>query len=216
MNVGMFGRNRVVRLPEDTQPPSNMPFQSTPLAGLTLFDPIVIGDERGYFYESYNERDFKAAGISARFVQDNQAFSSRGVCRGLHYQLAPYTQAKLVRVIEGSVLDVVVDLRLDSMTYGQSYSCVLSGENQRQLFVPKGFAHGYVVLSQTAVFFYKCDDYYKRSHEAGIHPLSPSLEIDWECDLSEAILAERDLNWPFFGEHLDPSSGMKVSRHSGR
>lgn len=192
-----------------------MPFEHTHLPGLTLFDPAVIGDDRGYFYESYNERDFHAAGgISARFVQDNQAFSAYGVCRGLHYQLAPYTQAKLVRVIQGTVLDVVVDLRWDSPTYGQSFSCLLSGENHRQLFVPKGFAHGYVVLSPHAVFFYKCDEYYQRSHEAGIHPLSPGLAIDWQFDLTKALLAERDLQWPAFGEHLDPVSGMPV--RSGR
>lgn len=180
-----------------------MPFTKTEIPDLLIFDPRVFEDERGYFYESYNANVFKEQGIDCRFVQDNQAYSGRGVLRGLHYQKAPYTQAKLVRVLEGEVLDVAVDVRRDSPTYGQSFSCILSGENKRQLFVPRGFAHGYVVLSQTAVFFYKCDNFYSKEHEAGIRPDCPNLSIDWSYDLSEAVIADRDRAFPVFGEHED-------------
>ena len=179
-----------------------MPFLETGISGLLLFEPKVFGDERGYFYEAYNAKTFKdEAGIAVEFVQDNQAFSTYGVLRGLHYQLDEFAQAKLVRVLQGEVLDVVVDIREDSPTYGQTYSCILSEENRRQLFVPRGFAHGYVVLSQTAMFFYKCDNYFTRSHEAGIRPDCPYLNIDWQIDWSKAVLADRDKNWPEFGQH---------------
>jgi dTDP-4-dehydrorhamnose 3,5-epimerase len=139
-----------------------MPFIKTDFPGLIVFEPKVFGDHRGYFYESYNAKSFKEGGINADFVQDNQARSTYGVLRGLHYQLGEHAQAKLVRVIEGTVLDVVVDLREGSPTYGKSYGIELSAENKRQLFVPRGFAHGYVVLSETAEFFYKCDNFYNK------------------------------------------------------
>jgi dTDP-4-dehydrorhamnose 3,5-epimerase len=179
-----------------------MPFIETGIDGLLLFEPKVFGDERGYFYEAYNARTFREeAGITADFVQDNQAFSTYGVLRGLHYQLDEFAQAKLVRVLQGEVLDVVVDIRADSPSFGQTYSCVLSEKNLRQLFVPRGFAHGYVVLSQSAMFFYKCDNYFTRSHEAGIRPDCPHLNIDWQIPWKDAILADRDKNWPVFGQH---------------
>jgi dTDP-4-dehydrorhamnose 3,5-epimerase len=179
-----------------------MLFHKTAIPGLMIFEPSVFGDHRGYFFESYNERTFREeGGVEAKFVQDNQAFSSFGVLRGLHFQVGEYAQAKLVRVLQGEVLDVVVDIRENSRTYGQSFSCVLSDENKRQLFVPRGFAHGYVVLSETAVFFYKCDNFYSKAHEGGIRPDCPVLNIDWHINLSKAIIAERDRSFPSFGEH---------------
>ena len=186
-----------------------MPFVETKIPDLFFYEPKVFGDERGYFFESYNKNIFKEAGIEARFVQDNQAFSGRGVLRGLHYQIGPYTQAKLVRVLKGEVLDVVVDIREDSPTYGQSFSCILSEENKRQMFVPRGFAHGYVVLSEEAEFFYKCDNYYSKAHEGGIRPDCPILKIDWQFDLSKAIIAERDKSFPSIGDHLAWNEELK-------
>ena len=178
-----------------------MPFNDTPIPGLKLFDPKVWEDERGYFYESYNQRTFAEAGIDAHFVQDNQARSVRGVLRGLHYQIAPFEQAKLVRVLEGEVLDVAVDLRPGSPTYGQSYEVVLSADNKRQLFVPRGFAHGYVVLSVTAEFFYKCDNFYSKAHEGGVRFDDPRLQIDWKLRPEELILSDKDRELPAFGAH---------------
>ncbi|AEE49190.1 dTDP-4-dehydrorhamnose 3,5-epimerase [Haliscomenobacter hydrossis] len=178
-----------------------MPFIPTPIPDLLVFEPTVWADERGYFFEAFNAHTFKAAGIDVQFVQDNQARSTFGVLRGLHYQLAPYAQGKLVRVLEGEVLDVVVDIRPESPAYGQSYSIRLSAANKKQLYVPRGFAHGYLVLSPTAEFFYKCDNYYAKAHEGGIHYNDPQLNIDWEIDLSQVILSEKDQVLPNFGEH---------------
>jgi dTDP-4-dehydrorhamnose 3,5-epimerase len=178
-----------------------VPFIKTPIPDLLIFEPKIIEDERGYFFESYNQQVFEEAGIQARFVQDNQSRSTYGVLRGLHYQLSPFAQAKLVRVIEGEVLDVVVDIRTDSPTYGQWYSVVLSADNKRQLFVPRGFAHGYVVLSPTAEFFYKCDNFYAKAHEGSIRYDDPTLNIDWQIDLGKAILSEKDKYHPAFGNH---------------
>lgn len=178
-----------------------MPFIDTEIEGLKVFEPKVWGDERGYFYESYNYNTFKAAGIDAQFVQDNQARSVFGVLRGLHYQVPPFAQAKLVRVIEGEVLDVVVDIREDSPTYGKTFSVLLSAENKKQLFVPRGFAHGYVVLSETAEFFYKCDNFYSKESEGSILYKDPTLNIDWKIDLDKAILSEKDNYNSLFGEH---------------
>lgn len=179
-----------------------MAFTETGIEGLKIFDPKVWGDARGYFFESYNENFFKDNGIDAVFVQDNQSRSGRGVLRGLHYQLPPYTQAKLVRCIFGKVLDIVVDIREDSATYGKSYSVVLSAQNKRQLFVPRGFAHGFVVLSKEAEFFYKCDSMYSKSHEAGIAYNDPQLKIDWQIPFPEMILSEKDKFNPAFGQHV--------------
>lgn len=173
-----------------------MPFEPTPIEGLQVFTPRVFGDERGYFLESYNENTFRAAGIDARFVQDNQARSSRGVLRGLHYQTGADAQAKLVRVIEGEVFDVAVDLRLNSPTLGQWFGTVLSGEKHNQLYIPKGFAHGYLVLSESALFAYKCDNFYQPNAEGGLRYDDPAIRIDWpELDV-DFLVAERDLAWP--------------------
>lgn len=178
-----------------------MPFLETGIPDLKVFEPKIWPDERGYFYEAYNANTFREAGIYADFVQDNQARSTFGVLRGLHYQVEPFAQAKLVRVIEGEVLDVAVDIREDSPTYGQWYSVRLSAANKRQLFVPRGFAHGYVVLSETAEFFYKCDNFYSKAHEGGIRWDDPTLNIDWEIELNKVILSEKDQVLPVFGEH---------------
>jgi dTDP-4-dehydrorhamnose 3,5-epimerase len=174
-----------------------MPFTETPIPGLVIFEPQVWQDNRGYFFESYNQQTFMEAGINTVFVQDNQARSTFGVLRGLHYQLPPFAQAKLVRVTEGVVYDVAVDLRADSPNYGQWFGLELSADNKRQLFIPAGFAHGYVVLSETAEFCYKCDNFYSRNHEAGIRFDDPQLDIDWQIDLQQAVLSEKDLRLPF-------------------
>lgn len=175
-----------------------MPFFPTPIEGCIIFEPQVWEDHRGYFFESYNRRTFEAAGISADFVQDNQARSTYGVLRGLHFQKPPFEQAKLVRVTEGAVFDVAVDLRPDSPTRGRWYGIELSAENKRQLFVPRGFAHGYVVLSPVAEFCYKCDNFYAKDHDAGIRFDDPTLQIEWPIDLQDAVLSEKDLSLPFY------------------
>lgn len=180
-------------------------FLETGIPDLKVFEPKVWHDERGYFYEAYNANIFKEAGIDAQFVQDNQARSTFGVLRGLHYQVEPFAQAKLVRVIEGEVLDVVVDIREDSPTYGRWYGVRLSAANKRQLFVPRGFAHGYVVLSERAEFFYKCDNFYSKAHEGGIRWDDPALNIDWEIDIMDVILSEKDKILPEFGNHKKQS-----------
>ena len=178
-----------------------MPFQQTSIPDLLIFEPQVWADERGYFYESYNRATWESAGVRADFVQDNQARSTFGVLRGLHYQVGEAAQAKLVRVVEGEVLDVAVDLREKSPTFGEWFSIRLSAENKRQLFVPRGFAHGYVVLSPTAEFAYKCDNFYSKKDEGGVAFNCPNLKIDWQIDLNEAILSEKDAVLPHFGKH---------------
>ena len=178
-----------------------MPFISTDFPDLIVYEPVIHEDDRGYFYESYNQKTFELGGISTQFVQDNQARSTYGVLRGLHYQVGPFAQAKLVRVIQGEVLDVVVDLRPHSPTYGKSYSIRLSAKNKRQFFVPRGFAHGYLVLSETAEFFYKCDNFYSREHEGGLLFNDPQLGIDLEIDPGKIILSEKDKKLPIFGQH---------------
>lgn len=178
-----------------------MPFLPTGIPDLVLFEPKVWEDDRGYFFEAYNAQTFAEAGITEAFVQDNQARSTLGVLRGLHYQVAPFAQAKLVRVLEGEVLDVAVDLRPDSPTYGKHFSVLLSAKNKKQLYVPRGFAHGYVVLSETAEFFYKCDNFYSKAHEGGVIFNDPQLGIDWQIGEAEAILSEKDRVLPNFGAH---------------
>ena len=153
--------------------------KKTGIEGLLLIEPKVFGDDRGYFFESFNEGAFKKYGLEFLWVQDNESFSSRGVLRGMHYQTGRSAQAKLVRVIHGEVLDVVVDLRKDSPSFGQHFSEVLSGENKKQILIPRGFAHGFIVLSDEAIFAYKCDNFYDPDSEASIHPLDPKLKIDW-------------------------------------
>jgi dTDP-4-dehydrorhamnose 3,5-epimerase len=180
---------------------AKMPFIQTEIPGLLIFEPQVWPDERGYFYESYNRSTWEAAGLDVDFVQDNQARSTRGVLRGLHYQVEDMAQAKLVRVVEGEVLDVVVDLRVKSPTYGRWLGVLLSAENKRQLFVPRGFAHGYLVLSDTAEFVYKCDNYYSKAHEGGLRFDDPTLQIDWGIPHDQLIVSEKDQALPFFGQH---------------
>lgn len=174
-----------------------MPFIATDFPDLFIFEPQVWHDERGYFFEAFNEKSAQEAGITRPFVQDNQAFSTYGVLRGLHFQKEDYAQAKLVRVFSGEVLDVVVDIRPDSPRYLQWYSIRLSAENKRQLYVPRGFAHGYVVLSPTAEFFYKCDNFYSKSHEGGLRYDDPKLDINWEIPAEDVMIAEKDLVWEF-------------------
>lgn len=171
-----------------------MPFVKTELPDLLVFDPVVYGDDRGYFFESYNERTFRQANIDIRFVQDNQARSVYGVVRGLHFQNNPYAQTKLIRVLEGLILDVVVDLRKNSPAYGKTFSIELSAENKKQLLVPKGFAHGYSVLSKTAEVFYKCDEFYNKDCEGGLAYNDEALNIDWKLPASDMILSSKDLS----------------------
>lgn len=170
-----------------------MNFIATKLEGCFIVEPKIIVDERGYFMESFNENTFQE-GINQKvhFVQDNQSFSSRGVLRGLHYQTGEHAQAKLVRVLKGEVLDVAVDIRPNSPTFGQYEAILLSGENQKQFFVPRGFAHGFLVLSDTAVFFYKCDNFYNKELEGGIIFNDETIDIDWKFPLSELIISEKD------------------------
>jgi len=177
-----------------------MPFIKTDFPGLLIFEPKVFEDHRGYFYESYNEKICHEAGIDIRFVQDNQAKSSYGVVRGLHYQLDPFAQTKFIRVLAGAILDVVVDIREGSPTYGKSFSIELSAENKLQLLVPKGFAHGYSVISPTAEVFYKCDEFYHKEAEAGIKFDDPSLNIDWRIEPSKQLISEKDTYHPVFAE----------------
>lgn len=162
------------------------------LDGLKLIEPRVFGDERGYFFESYNRAAYRQAGIDAEFVQDNQSCSSHGVIRGLHFQLPPYTQAKLMRVLSGKIYDVVVDIRAGSPTFGRSLGVELDGESHRVLYVPRGFAHGFSVLSELAVIFYKCDNVYCPESERCIRPDDPALGIDWRIDIRQAVLSAKD------------------------
>ena len=168
----------------------------TPIEGLLIIEPRVFGDERGYFFESYSERDFTEAVGPVKFVQDNESKSRYGVLRGLHYQKEPYAQAKLVRVVSGAVLDVAVDIRPGSPTFGQHYAVELTGENHRQFFIPKGFAHGFVVLSPEVVFQYKCDEFYHPEAEGGIAWNDPALAIDWRLPAADLILSPKDQNHP--------------------
>jgi len=172
----------------------------TPIPGLLIIEPQVFADQRGYFLESYNQQKLHDAGISTIFVQDNESKSGRGVIRGLHYQLAPYSQTKLVRVIQGSVYDVAVDCRKGSPTFGQSYGLELSEENKLQFFIPKGFAHGFSVLSETAVFSYKCDALYNPAVERGIRYNDPVLKINWKIDSSQANVSGKDTILPLFAD----------------
>lgn len=175
-----------------------MPFVETGFKGLMVFEPRVFADSRGYFFESFNKQTFKDAGIDVEFVQDNESKSQRGVLRGLHYQLNPMAQSKLVRVVEGEVLDVVVDIRKGSPTFGKHYDIVLTAENKKQLFIPRGFAHGFSVLSPTCIFQYKCDNYYSKESEGGISYNDPALGINWGFDLKEAIVSDKDKTLPLF------------------
>ena len=173
---------------------------STPIAGVYIVEPRVFEDARGYFFESYNKAKFEAAGLHYDFIQDNQSKSSYGTVRGLHFQKGEHAQAKLVRVLEGSVLDVAVDLRKGSPTYGKHVAVELSAENNRQLLIPRGFAHGFSVLSETAVFAYKCDNLYCQEAEGGIRFDDPALGIDWRVEKGKELLSDKDKDLPFFTE----------------
>ena len=175
----------------------------TDIEGLVVIEPKVFGDSRGYFFESYNSKAFEEAVGDVTFVQDNESMSSYGVVRGLHYQKPPHAQAKLVRVVKGKVLDVAVDLRKDSHTFGRHVAVELSEENHRQLFIPRGFAHGFSVLSDEAVFQYKCDNYYAPHSEGAIAWDDPDLAIDWRIPAEMAILSEKDRNHPMFKDIKD-------------
>ena len=173
-----------------------MPFVKTEFPGLFVFDPIVYEDSRGYFFESYNEKIFQQENIDLRFIQDNQSSSSYGVIRGLHYQLNPHAQVKLVRALTGTILDVAVDIRKNSPTYGRFFAVELSAENKRQLFIPRGFAHGFSVLTERAEVFYKCDAFYDKASEAGICFNDPSLNIDWKIPEEKITISEKDQKLP--------------------
>lgn len=175
-----------------------MILEPTFIKDLVVLTPTVFEDERGYFFEGYNKSKLSDLGIQIDFVQDNQSFSKKGTLRGLHYQNPPYSQTKLLRVLQGEIMDVAVDLRKDSPTYGKHFSVLLSAENKKQLLVPQGFAHGFSVLSETAVVSYKCDQYYNKQSEGGIRFDDATLNIDWGMDLDEAIVSEKDMILPNF------------------
>ena len=168
----------------------------TAIEGVVIIEPRIFKDARGYFFESFSQKEFNEKVMPINFVQDNESMSSYGVMRGLHYQKMPYTQSKLVRCVKGAVLDVAVDIRKGSPTFGQHVAVELTEDNHRQFFVPRGFAHGFAVLSETAVFQYKCDNFYAPQADAGIQLLDEELGIDWRIPTAEAILSEKDLKHP--------------------
>ena len=177
----------------------------TDIEGVVVVEPTLFGDSRGYFFESFNQRAFaEATGLDVRFVQDNESKSHRGVVRGLHFQKPPFAQSKLVRVVVGEVQDVAVDLRMGSPTYGKYVSVVLSGENHRQIFVPKGFAHGFAVLSQEAVFQYKCDEYYNQPSEGALAWDDAGIAIDWMIPKEEVELSEKDKHHGVLADFVSP------------
>lgn len=176
----------------------------TSIAGVVIIEPRLFKDNRGYFFESFSEREFNAQIREVKFVQDNESMSSYGVMRGLHFQRPPYTQSKLVRCVKGAVLDVAVDIRKGSPTYGQYVAVELTEENHRQFFVPRGFAHGFAVLSETAIFQYKCDNFYHPEADGGISILDDSLGIDWRIPTDHAILSEKDTKHPLLKDFDSP------------
>lgn len=181
-----------------------MEFIKTEIEGVVIIEPRIFKDTRGYFFESFSQREFEANVGPINFVQDNESMSTRGVMRGLHFQLPPYTQAKLVRCVKGSVLDVAVDLRKDSPTYGHHVAVELTADNHRQLFIPRGFAHGFAVLSDVAIFQYKCDNYYAPQADGGISIVDTTLGIDWRIDPTQAILSEKDTHHPLLLDFDSP------------
>lgn len=183
----------------------------TEIDGVVIIEPKVFGDARGYFFESFSERDFNEAmtpilGHGIKFVQDNESMSSYGVMRGLHFQTMPYTQSKLVRCVKGAVLDVAVDIRKGSPTYGQHVAVELTENNHRQFFVPRGFAHGFAVLSETAVFQYKCDNFYAPANDGGVSIVDDSLGIDWRIPVEKALLSEKDTKHDLLKDFDSPFS----------
>lgn len=182
-----------------------MKIYKTPIAGLLIIEPQIFRDSRGYFTESFSQRDFEQqTGLSVRFVQDNESLSSYGVVRGMHFQKPPYAQAKLVRCVAGKVLDVALDLRTGSQTFGKHFAVELSSENHLQLFIPEGFAHGFSVLSQTALFQYKCNKYYHPESEGGILLDDSGLGIDWKVQEESRVLSEKDMRYPAFKDFENP------------
>lgn len=175
----------------------------TPIEGLVILEPRIFHDTRGYFYESYNQQKMKELGIDTIFVQDNQSYSQKGVIRGLHFQKPPFAQAKLVRVIKGKVLDVAVDIRKSSPTYGQHFSIILTGENHRQFLIPEGFAHGFVALEDDSIFTYKCSQFYHKEAEMSIRYNDPTLNINWGLD-ETPIMTEKDLCGVLFDQFNTP------------
>ena len=183
----------------------------TEIDGVVIIEPKVFGDARGYFFESFSERDFNEAmtpilGHGIKFVQDNESMSSYGVMRGLHFQTMPYTQSKLVRCVKGAVLDVAVDIRKGSPTYGQHVAVELTEDNHRQFFVPRGFAHGFAVLSEIAVFQYKCDNFYAPANDGGVSIVDDSLGIDWRIPVEKALLSEKDTKHDLLKDFDSPFS----------
>ena len=183
----------------------------TKIDGVVIIEPKVFGDARGYFFESFSERDFNEAmtpilGHGIKFVQDNESMSSYGVMRGLHFQTMPYTQSKLVRCVKGAVLDVAVDIRKGSPTYGQHVAVELTEDNHRQFFVPRGFAHGFAVLSETAIFQYKCDNLYAPANDGGVSIVDNSLGIDWRIPVENALLSEKDTKHDLLKDFDSPFS----------
>ena len=178
---------------------------NTEIEGVKIIEPRIFGDARGYFFESFNARNFaEQTGIEVQFVQDNESKSRYGVVRGLHFQKPPFAQAKLVRVVSGTVLDVAVDIRKGSPTYGRHVAVELSGENHRQFFIPKGMAHGFAVLSDEVVFQYKCDEYYHPEAEGAIAWDDPTLAIDWQVPANKVILSDKDRHHPLFKDFITP------------
>lgn len=177
---------------------------NTDIDGVVILEPRIYNDNRGYFFESYNKAIFEKAVGAVDFVQDNESCSSRGVMRGLHFQRPPHTQAKLVRCVRGQVLDIAVDLRKGSPTYGKHVSCLLSEDNHRQFFIPRGFAHGFAVLSDSALFQYKCDNYYCPEAGGGVSILDPTLDIDWPIDPVDSILSDKDKLYPLLKDFDTP------------
>lgn len=176
----------------------------TAIEGVVIIEPKIFNDTRGYFFESFSKREFDEKVAKVDFVQDNESCSSYGVMRGLHFQRPPFAQAKLVRCVKGSVLDLAVDIRKGSSTYGKHVSCLLTEDNHRQFFIPRGFAHGFAVLSNTAVFQYKCDNYYHPEADGGISIVDLSLGIDWGISIENAILSDKDKNHPLLKDFDSP------------
>lgn len=190
----------------DTRILIEMDILKTNIEGVLIIEPRVFTDSRGYFFESFSQKAYDEVIGHIDFVQDNESCSSRGVMRGLHFQRPPHAQAKLVRCVRGSVLDVAVDIRKGSPTYGKHVSCLLTEHNHRQFFIPRGFAHGFAVLSDTAVFQYKCDNYYCPEDDGGISIIDPALDIDWRIDLNETILSDKDKRHPLLKDFDSPFS----------
>ncbi|RYY08177.1 MAG: dTDP-4-dehydrorhamnose 3,5-epimerase [Sphingobacteriaceae bacterium] len=181
-----------------------MNISTTKIEGLLIIEPRIFPDDRGYFYESYSEKKYREAGIEASFVQDNQSFSQKGALRGLHGQAEPFAQGKLVRVLQGRVLDVAVDIRKNSPTFGQYVTIELSGENHKQFWVPAGFLHGFVTLENDTIFTYKVNNYYDKASEIGVLWNDPTLNIDWQTDLSNVLLSPKDTILPAFADFKSP------------